>query len=110
MTELEAGFMLEKYPSLLYEDTCRFMHGITCNGEEMDVVADFFFLGALVEREGRCEKEIRRRITLGKWQCRVLKRYGRTNMSLQRKTRIVNATIFPVLLYGCETWTKTRSG
>src|SRR6218665_368052 len=79
------------------------------DGEEIEVIADFSFLGALVECKGRCEKEIRRRITLGKVAVQGLEKIWKDkHVSLQTKTRIVNAMIFPVILYGCETWTKTR--
>src|SRR6218665_854371 len=73
-------------------------------------IEDFSFLGALVECEGRCEKDIRRRITLGKMAIQHLGKILKDkHVSLQTKTRIVNAMIFPVILYGCETWTKTRA-
>ena len=64
-------------------------------------------MGALVECEG--EKEIRGRITLGKVAMQGLEKIWKDkHLSLETKTRIVNAMIFPVILYGCETWTKTR--
>ena len=74
------------------------------------MVEDFSCLGALVECEGGCEKEIRRRITLGKVVMQGLEKIWKDKyLSLQTKTRIVNAMTFPVILYGCETWTKTRA-
>src|SRR6218665_1938648 len=79
-------------------------------GEEIEVVEDFSLLGALVECEGECEKEIRRRITLGKVAMRGLERIWKDkHVSRQTKTRIVNSMIFPVILYGCETWTETKA-
>jgi len=79
------------------------------DGEEIEVVAGFSFLGALVECEGGCEKEIRRRITLDKVAMQGLEKIWKDkHVSLQKKMRIVNAMTFPVILYGCETWTKTR--
>jgi len=64
----------------------------------------------LVECEDRCEKKIRRRITLGKVAMQGLEKVWKDqHVSLQTITRIVNAMIFPVILYGCETWTKTRA-
>src|SRR5688572_23498585 len=80
------------------------------DGEETEVVLSFCFLGAMIDREEGCEREIRRRITLGKEQCRDWKKYGRTkSVNLETKTRIVKAMILPVVLYGCEAWTKTKA-
>src|SRR6218665_3992881 len=74
------------------------------------MVEDFSCLGALVECEGGCEKEIRRRITVGKVAMQGLEKIWKDkHVSLQTKPRIVNPTIFPVILYGCKTWTKTRA-
>ena len=69
------------------------------DGEEIEVADDFFFLGALVECEGRCEKEIRRRIMLGKVAMQGLEEIWKDKqVSLQIKTRIVNTVIFPVII------------
>jgi len=77
--------------------------------EDIAVVDGFSFLGALIECEGRCEKEIRRRITLGKVAMQGLEKIWKDkHISLQTKTRIVNAMICPVILYVCETRTQTR--
>src|SRR6218665_3597584 len=76
-------------------------------GEEIEVVEDFSLLGALVECEGRCEKEIRRRITLGKVAMQSLEKILKDkHVSWETRRRILNAMIFPVILYGCETWTR----
>jgi len=74
------------------------------------VVEDFSLLGALVGCDGGCEKEIRRRITLDKVAMQGLEKIWKDkHVSLYTKTRIVNAMTFPVILYGCETWIKTRA-
>jgi hypothetical protein len=79
------------------------------DGEEIEVVTSFCFLGAMIENEGGCEKEIRRRITLGKVAMIGLDKIWKDkSISLMTKTRIVKAMVFPVVLYGCETWTKTK--
>src|SRR6218665_2507641 len=80
------------------------------DGEEVEVIEDFSFLVSLVECEGRGVKEIRRRITLHKVAMQGLEKIWKDkHVSLQTKTRIVNAMIFPVLIFGCEAWTKTRA-
>ena len=71
------------------------------DGEQIEVVEDFSLLGALVGCEGGCEKEIQRRITLGKVAMQGIEKIWKDkHASLQTKTRIVNAMIFPVILYG----------
>ena len=80
------------------------------DGVEIEVVSSFCFLGALIDREGSCEGEIRRRITLGKGAMQGLEKIWKDKfVSLGTKTRIVKAMVFPVVLYGCETWTKTKA-
>lgn len=80
------------------------------DGEEIEVVSSFCFLGAMMESEGGCEREIRRRITLGKTATQGLEKIWKDkSVSLGTKTRIVKAMILPVVLYGCETWTKTKA-
>ena len=80
------------------------------DGEEIEVVSSFCFLGATIAREGGCEREIRRRITLGKGAMQGLEKIWKDkSVSLETKTRIVKAMIIPVVLYGCEAWTKTKA-
>src|SRR6218665_2108264 len=70
--------------------------------EDIAVVDGFSFLGALIECEGRCEKEIRRRITLGKLAMQGLQKIWKDKhtslVSLPTKTRTVNAMIFSMIL------------
>jgi hypothetical protein len=80
------------------------------DGEEMEVVTSFCFLGAMIENDGGCDREMRRRIALGKTAAKGLEKIWKDkHVSLMTKTRIVKAMIFPVVLYGCETWTKTKA-
>ena len=72
----------------------------------MEVVTDFFFLGSKITVDGDCSPEIRR--------CMILCRKAMTNLDSVLKTRditlltkvcIVKAMVFPVVMYGCESWT-----
>ena len=72
----------------------------------MEIVADFIFLGSKITTDGDCSHEIKRRLLLG--------RKGMTNLdsilkcrdiSLPTKVRLVKAMVFPVVMYGCESWT-----
>ena len=76
------------------------------DGEKVEVVADFLFLGSKIISDGYCSQEIRRRSLLGRKTvtnlCSVLKSRDTT---LPTKVSIVKALVFPVVTYSCETWT-----
>jgi hypothetical protein len=80
------------------------------DGEEIEVVTSFSFLGSVIEKEGRCETEVRRRITLGKVAMQGMEKIWRDrHVSMETKTGLVKSMIFPIVLYGSETWTKTKA-
>ena len=76
------------------------------DGETVETVADFIFLGSEITADGDCSHEIKR--------CLLLGRKGMTNLdiilksrdiTLPTKVRLVKAMVFPVVMYGCESWT-----
>ena len=76
------------------------------DGATMETVADFIFLGSKITAEGDCSHEIKR--------CLLLVRKVMTNLdsilksrdiTLSTKVRLVKAMVFPVVMYGCESWT-----
>jgi len=80
------------------------------DGETMETVTDFIFLGSKIIADGDCSHEIKR--------CLLLERKVMTNLdsilksrdiTLPTKVRLVKAMVFPVVMYGCESWTKKRS-
>ena len=75
------------------------------DGETMETVTDFIFLGSKITACGDCSHEIRRRLLLGRKTMKnidsVLK--GR-DITLPKKVHIVKAVVFPVVMYGCENW------
>ena len=75
-------------------------------GEKVEVVTDFLFLGSKITEDGDCSHETRRRLLLGRKVMTnldsVLKSRG---ITLQTKFRIVKAMVLPVVIYGCESWT-----
>src|SRR5678816_272526 len=84
------------------------MSGI--DGEEIQVVTSFSFLGSMIEREGRCETEVRRRIILEKSAIQGMGKIWRDrHVSMETKAGLVKSMILPIVLYGCETWTKTKA-
>ena len=77
--------------------------------EKVDVVIDFFFLGIKVTVDSECSQEIIRRLLLGRKAIvnidNVLKS---RDITLLTKVRIVKAMVFPMVMYGCETWTVNK--
>ena len=76
------------------------------DGEKIGVVRDFIFLGAKIEDSGSCKGEILRRLALGRAAMPGLTKIWKDkDITITTKCRIVNALVFPVVLYGCESWT-----
>ena len=77
------------------------------DGETMETVSDFIFGGSKITADGDCSHEIKRHLLLGRKVMtnldRILK--SRDVMSLPTKVHIVKAMVFPVVMYGCESWT-----
>ena len=72
-------------------------------GEKVEVVIEFLFLGSKITVDGDCTHEIRRWLLLG--------RKAMTNLDrvLKSKVRIVKAVVFPVVMYSCESWTVKKA-
>ena len=72
----------------------------------MEAVTDFIFLGSKIIAAGNCSHEIKRRLLLGRKAMTNLDSTlkGR-DITLQTKVHLVKAVLFPVVMYGCETWT-----
>ncbi|KAK9401986.1 Reverse transcriptase domain-containing protein [Crotalus adamanteus] len=76
------------------------------DGEEMEVVTDFIFLGSKITSDGDCSQEIKRRLLLGRKAIANLNSILKSrDITLPTKVRIVQAMVFPVAMYGCESWT-----
>ncbi|KAK9393396.1 Reverse transcriptase domain-containing protein [Crotalus adamanteus] len=76
------------------------------DGEEMEVVTDFIFLGSKITSDGDCSQEIKRRLLLGRKAMANLGSILKSgDITLPTKVRIVQAMVFPVAMYGCESWT-----
>ena len=80
------------------------------DGETVETVSDFIFLGSKITVDGDCSHEIKRRLLLGRKIMTnldsILK--GR-DITLPTKVRLVKATVFPVVTYGCESWTVKKA-
>ena len=77
------------------------------DGEKVEIVSDFIFLGSKITADGDCSHEIKR--------CLLLGRKAMTNLDSISKSRssvlktIVKAMVFLVVMYGCESWTKKKA-
>ena len=74
--------------------------------EKVGVERDVVFLGAKIEDSGSCKGEILRRLALGRAEMTWINKIWKDkDLTITTKCRIVNALVFPVVLYGCESWT-----
>ena len=76
------------------------------DGKTVETVADFLFLGSKITADGDCSHEIKRRLLLGRKVMTHLDNILKSgNITLPTKVRLVKAMVFPVVMYGCESWT-----
>ena len=72
----------------------------------METVADFIFLGSKITADGDCSHEIKRHILLGRKVITNLDSILKSrDITLSTKVHLVKAMVFPVVMYGCESWT-----
>ena len=76
------------------------------DGETVETVADFIFLGSKITADGDCSHEIKRRLLLGRKVMNNLDSILKSrDITLPTKFCLVKAMVFPVFMYGCESWT-----
>ena len=76
------------------------------DGETMDTVTEFLFLGSKITADGDCSHEIKRPLLLGRKAMTNLDSILKSrDITLPTKVRLVKAMVFPVVMYGCESWT-----
>ena len=75
------------------------------DGETVETVSDFIFWGSRITADGDCSHEIKRRLLLGRKVMTNLDSIFKTDITLPTKVRLVKAMVFPVVMYGCESWT-----
>ena len=76
------------------------------DGEKMETVTDFIFLGSKITADGDCSREIKRHLLLRrKTMTNLDSLLKRRDITLPTKIRLVKAMVFPVVMYGCESWT-----
>ena len=80
------------------------------DGETVETMADFTFLGSKITADGNCSHEIKRRLLLGrKVMTNIDSILKNRDITLPTKVRLVKAMIFPVVMYGCESWTVKKA-
>ena len=80
------------------------------DGETMETVMDFILGGSKITADGGCSHEIKRRLLLGRKAMTNLDGILKSrDITLLTKVRLVRAMVFPVVMYGCESWTVKKA-
>ena len=80
------------------------------DGETVETMSDFIFLGSKITTDGDCSHEINRRLLLGRKAIASLDSILKSrDITLPTKVHLVEAMIFPVVMYGCESWTVKKA-
>src|SRR5574338_19866 len=80
------------------------------DGETVETVSDFIFLGSKITADGECSHEIKRCLLLGrKFMTNLDSILKGRDITLPTKVRLVKAMVFPVVMYGCESWTVKKA-
>ena len=80
------------------------------DGETVETVADFIFLGCKITADGDCSHEIKRCLLPGRKVTTNLDRIFKSrDITLSTKVRLAKAMVFPVVMYGCESWTVKKA-
>ena len=76
------------------------------DGETVETVSDFIFGGSKITADGDCSNKIKRRLLLGrKFMANLDSILKKRDITLPTKVRLAKAMVFPVVMYGCESWT-----
>ena len=80
------------------------------DGEIVETVSDFILWGSKITADGDCSHEIKRRLLLGrKVMINLDSIFKSRDITLPTKVRLVEAMVFPVVMYGCESWTLKKA-
>ena len=80
------------------------------DGETVEKVSDFIFGGSKITADGDCSHEIKRRLLFGrKVMTNLHSIFKSRDITLPTKVRLVKAMVFPVVVYGCESWTVKKA-
>ena len=80
------------------------------DGEAVETVSDFIFMGSKITADGDCSHEIKRHLLLGrKVMTNLDSIFKSRDITLSTKLRLIKAMVFPVVMYGCESWTVKKA-
>ena len=79
------------------------------DGETVETVTDFIFLGSKITADCDCSHEIKRRLFLGRKVINLDSILKSRDITLPTKVHLVNTMVFPVVMYGCESWTVKKA-
>ena len=80
------------------------------DGETVETVSEFIFGGSKITADGDCSHEIKRRLLLGrKVMTNLDSIFKSRDITLPTQVRLVKAMVFPVVMYGCESWTVKKA-
>ena len=80
------------------------------DGETVETVADFMFLGSKITADGDCSHEIKRHLLPGRKVMTNLEGILKSrDITLPTKVHLVKATVFPLVMYGCQSWTVKKA-
>ena len=81
------------------------------DGETIETVTDFIFLGSKITADGDCSHDIKRHLLFGRKAMTNLDSILKSrDITLPTKVRLVKAMVFPVVMYGCESWIIRKAG
>ena len=79
------------------------------DGETVETVSDFIFLGSKITADDDCSHEIKIHLLLGRKVMTNLDSIFKADITLPTKVHLVKAMVFPVVMYGCESWTVKKA-
>ena len=80
------------------------------DGETVETVADFIFRGSKITADGDCSHDIKRRLLLGrKVMTNLDSIFKSRDITLPKKVHLIKVVVFPVVMYGCESWTVKKA-
>ena len=89
---------------------CLCLPDVDVDGETVETVADFIFLGSKITADGNCSHEIKRRLLLGRKVMTNLHSILKSrDITLPTKVHLVKAKVFPLVMYGCQSWTMKKA-
>ena len=75
------------------------------DSEPMETVTDFIFGGSKITADGDCNREVKRRLLLRRVMANLDRLFKSRDITLPTKVHLVKAMVFPVVMYGCDSWT-----